>query len=124
MVLRVRDLTLEEGEKLRRIVRHGQDAIEFKRAQIVLASYQGNTPPRIAVIALASEDYIRGVIRAFNERGRVDLPSSTTTRIPKNRGGHDGLPPVLLTKVRNRHLWSPRTSAVRRTRCLSVAGTG
>ena len=44
MVLRVRDLTLEEGQKLRRIVRHGQNAIEFKRAQIIFASYQGNTP--------------------------------------------------------------------------------
>jgi hypothetical protein len=38
MVLRVRELTLEEGERLRRVVRPGQDAIEFKRAQIVLAS--------------------------------------------------------------------------------------
>ncbi len=55
-MLRVRDRTLEEGQKVRRIVRHGQNAIEFKRAQIILASYQGNTPPRIAIIALASED--------------------------------------------------------------------
>ena len=52
MVLRVRDLTLEEGQKLRRIFRHGQNAIEFKRAQIILASCQENTPPRIAIIAL------------------------------------------------------------------------
>jgi hypothetical protein len=35
MVLRVRELTLEEGRKLQRILRHGQDFIEFKRAQIV-----------------------------------------------------------------------------------------
>jgi transposase len=84
MVLRVRELSLEEGEKLRRIVRHGQNAIEFKRAQIVLASYQGNTPPRIAVIALASEDYIRGVIRAFNEHGMAVLkPKWGTGRPPK-----------------------------------------
>jgi transposase len=84
MVLRVRDLSLEEGERLRRIVRHGQNAIEFKRAQIVLASYQGNTPPRIAVIALASEDYIRGVIRAFNEHGMAMLkPKWGPGRPPK-----------------------------------------
>ena len=73
MVLRVRELTLEEGQKLQRILRHGQNAIEFKRAQIVLASYQGFTPPKIAVIALMSEDYIRGVIRAFNEHGMAML---------------------------------------------------
>lgn len=73
MVLRVRELSLEEGQKLQRILRHSQDAIEFKRAQIILASYQGNTPPRIAVIALMSEDYIRGVIRSFNEHGMAML---------------------------------------------------
>ena len=84
MVLPVRDLTLEEGQKLRRIVRHGQNAIEFKRAQIILASYQGNTPPRIAIIALASEDYIRGVIRAFNEHGMAMLrPQWGPGRPPK-----------------------------------------
>jgi transposase len=84
MVLRVRELTLEEGEKLRRVVRHGQDAIEFKRAQIVLASAQGNTPPRISIIALMSEDYIRGVIRAFNEHGMAMLkPKWGPGRPPK-----------------------------------------
>ncbi len=84
MVPRVRDLTLEEGQKLRRIVRHGQNAIEFKRTQIILASYQGNTPPRIALIALASEDYIRGVIRAFNEHGMAMLrPQWGPGRPPK-----------------------------------------
>jgi hypothetical protein len=61
--------TLEDGEKLRRVVRYGKDAIEFKRAQSVHASYQGSTPPRISVMALASEGYVRGVIRALNEPG-------------------------------------------------------
>ena len=69
MVLRVRDLTLEEGQKLRRIVRHGQNAIEVKRAQVIMASAQGSTPPKIAVIALMSEDYIRQLIHAFNLHG-------------------------------------------------------
>jgi transposase len=73
MVIRVRDLSPEEGEKLRRIVRHGQDAIEFKRAQVILASAQGFTPPKIALVALMSEDYIRELIRAFNESGLAML---------------------------------------------------
>jgi hypothetical protein len=45
IVLRVRELSLEEGERLRRIVHHGQNAIAFKRAQIVLACYQAETSP-------------------------------------------------------------------------------
>lgn len=69
MVVRVRDLTDEEGNKLRRIVRHHQSAIEVKRAQVILASAQGFTPPKIAVIALMSEDYVRTLIKAFNEHG-------------------------------------------------------
>ena len=38
MVLRARALTLEARRKLRRIVLHGQNAIESMQAQIVLAS--------------------------------------------------------------------------------------
>jgi hypothetical protein len=84
MVLRVRELTLEEGEKLRRIVRHGRDPIEFKRAHLVLASAQGNTPPRVSIIALMSEDYIRRVICAFNEHGMAMLkPKWGSGRTPE-----------------------------------------
>jgi transposase len=73
MVVRVRELSPEEGENLRRIVRHGQDAIEFKRAQVILASAQGASPPKISVITLTSEDYIRELIHAFNEHGMAVL---------------------------------------------------
>ncbi len=69
MVVRVREITDEEGNKLRRIVRHHQSAVEVKRAQVILASAQGFTPPKIAVIALMSEDYVRTLIKAFNEHG-------------------------------------------------------
>ncbi|EQD74553.1 transposase, partial [mine drainage metagenome] len=84
MVLRVRELTIEEGQKLQRILRHGQNAIEFKRAQIVLASAQGFSPPKISLIALMSEDYIREVILAFNEHGMAMLqPKWGPGRPPK-----------------------------------------
>ncbi|MGI0055308.1 MAG: IS630 family transposase [Thermoplasmata archaeon] len=84
MVLRVRELTVEEGQKLQRALRHGQNAIAFKRAQIVLASAQGFTPPKISVIALMSEDYIRDVIHAFNEHGMAMLqPKWGPGRPPK-----------------------------------------
>ena len=41
----------------------------MKRAQVILASAQGFTPPKIAVIALMSEDYVRTLIKAFNLHG-------------------------------------------------------
>ena len=63
MVIRVCEITDEEGNKLRRIVRHHQSTIEVKRAQVILASAQGFTPPKLAVIALMSEDYVRTLIK-------------------------------------------------------------
>ncbi|MFI5418306.1 MAG: IS630 family transposase [Candidatus Lutacidiplasmatales archaeon] len=69
MVVRVREITDDEGNRLRRIVRHGQNAVEVKRAQVILTSAQGFTPPKIGVIALMSEDYIRQLIHTFNLHG-------------------------------------------------------
>src|SRR3970040_1894538 len=84
MVLRVRDITNEEGNKLRRIVRHGREPIEMKRAQVVLASAQGFTPPKIALIAGMSEEYVRDLIHAFNAHGFAMLkPKWGPGRPPK-----------------------------------------
>jgi transposase len=69
MVVRVREINDDEGNRPRRIVRHHQSAIEVKRAQVILASAQGFTPPKIALIALMSEDYVRELIHAFNKHG-------------------------------------------------------
>ena len=48
MVLHVRPITNAEGNRLRKVVRRGKDPIEVKRAQVILSSAQGLTPPRIA----------------------------------------------------------------------------
>ncbi|MGH9541362.1 MAG: IS630 family transposase [Terriglobales bacterium] len=69
MVVRVRDITNFEGNKLRNIVRHGKDPIEMKRAQVVLSSAQGFDPSRIADIVIMSPDYVRDLIHLFNEEG-------------------------------------------------------
>jgi transposase len=69
VVLRVRPITNDEGNKLRRIVRHGHDRIEAKRAQVILASAQGFTAPVISQIAIMDEDYVRDLIKAFNLHG-------------------------------------------------------
>lgn len=69
MVVRVRAITDDEGNRLRRIVRHGRDPIEVKRAQVILASAQGFTPPKIGLTVLMSEDYVRHLIHQFNLHG-------------------------------------------------------
>ncbi len=48
MVIHVRAITNAEGNRLRTIVRHPKDPIELRRAQVVLSSAQGFTPPYIA----------------------------------------------------------------------------
>ena len=65
MTLRIRDVTNEEGNKLRTIVRHGKDPIEVKRAQVILASAQGFTVQYISRFSLMTEDYIRTLIHQF-----------------------------------------------------------
>ena len=69
MVIHVRSITNDEGNRLRDIVRHGKDSIELRRAQVILASAQGFTPPKIGLIVLMSQDYVRTLIRLFNKEG-------------------------------------------------------
>src|SRR3970040_1275780 len=123
MVLRVRDITNEEGNKLRRIVRHGREPIEMKRAQVVLASAQGFTPPKIALIAGMSEEYVRDLIHAFNAHGFAMLkPKWGPGRPPKfTEEQRKGLVDLATWTRRARHLpyqeWSLarlREEAVRR----------
>ena len=69
MVIHVRAITNEEGNRLRTIVRHPKDPIELRRAQVVLSSAQGFTPPYIARLVGMSVDYVRTLIHQFNSDG-------------------------------------------------------
>jgi transposase len=69
MVVSVRPITNEEGNKLRRIVRHGREPVEVRRAQVILASAQGFTPPKISQTVCMDEDYVREIIHRFNDEG-------------------------------------------------------
>lgn len=69
MVIHVRSITNEEGNKLRRIVRRGDDPVELRRAQVILSSAQGFTPPKIGLIVLMSPGYVRTLIHHFNKEG-------------------------------------------------------
>jgi hypothetical protein len=69
MVIHVRPITNEEGNRLAHIVRHGKDPIELKRAQVVLSSAQGFAPPKIGTIVLMTPGYVRTLIHSFNLHG-------------------------------------------------------
>ncbi|MDI5937361.1 helix-turn-helix domain-containing protein [Micromonospora sp. DH15] len=60
---------MAEGQRLQRITRTAKDPVKLRRAIVVLMSAQGQPAPDIAHLLKASEDYVRDVIHAFNERG-------------------------------------------------------
>ncbi len=72
-MLRVRELSDEEGQALSRLVKRSSDATVAKRAMVVLHSFQGFSPPKIASMIFWSEAWVRQVIKDYNRMGR-DAP--------------------------------------------------
>lgn len=60
---------MDEGRKLQRISRTAKDPVKLRRAIVVLMSGQGQTVRDITSLMQVSDDYVRDVIHAFNERG-------------------------------------------------------
>lgn len=69
----VRDISMPEGRKLQRITRTAKDPVKLRRAIVVLMSAQGQPAVDIAHLLKVSDDYVRDVIHAFNERGFAAL---------------------------------------------------
>ena len=103
----VRELSDEEGQRLVRITRSSRDRVRLRRAMIVLASAQGQPARDIATLIHGSDDYVREVIHAFNERGfdaldpkwsggrpaRIDDPTAEQIcRVALTRPQHLGKP--------------------------------
>jgi transposase len=65
----VRPLSMDEGRKLARITRSAKNPVRMRRAIVVLMSAQGQTFRDITSLLQVSDDYVRDVIHAFNERG-------------------------------------------------------
>ena len=89
-MLRVRDLRPEEGQSLSRLARTTRDVTVLKRTMVVLHSYQGFSPPKIAQMIGWSEHWVRRIIRDFNRMGRDAL-------FPNRSGGRE---PVFTSKER------------------------
>src|SRR3954463_6685121 len=76
----VRELSAQEGSRLKSISRKAQYQSKRKRAIILLASATGMSAPRIAAMARTDESHVRKVIHPFNQQGFASLD-------PDYRGG-------------------------------------
>jgi transposase len=79
--VRLREISNEEGNRLLRMVRRTSGSVvTWRRAQIVLLSAQGMSPPRISEVVFTDPDTVRDVIHNFNRDGFEAL-------YPRYRGG-------------------------------------
>ncbi|MGW3425485.1 hypothetical protein [Streptomyces phaeochromogenes] len=65
----VRPVSMEEGRRLQRISRTAKDPVRLRRAIVVLMSAQCQAIKDITSLMQFDEDYVRGVIHTFNDRG-------------------------------------------------------
>src|SRR5579859_4475284 len=83
-MLRARHIPTEEGESISRLMDRTRDPTMMRRAQVVLHSNQGFSPPKIAAMVFWSEGWVRRVIKDFNRMGRDALyPTRAGGRPPK-----------------------------------------
>ena len=75
MCIYAREITNEEGNQLKRLLRRSNDSFKIKRAQVILASAQSMRVPEISKSLGFSSDYVSYVIHGFNERGFEVLKS-------------------------------------------------
>jgi transposase len=79
--VQLREISNEEGNRLLRMVRRTSGSVvTWRRAQIVLLSAQGMSPPRISQVVFTDPDTVRDVIHNFNRDGFDSL-------YPRYRGG-------------------------------------
>lgn len=96
----VRPVSMEEGQRLQRISRTAKDPVRLRRAIVVMMSAQGQAVRDIVSLMQVSEDYVRDVVHAFNERGFDALD-------PKWSGGR---PKTIDDRMRERICLIARTS--------------
>ena len=76
----VRELSPEEGARLKQVSKRAKYQSKRQRAMILLASSTGMPAPQIAGVVRSDESHVRKVIHAFNDRGFASLD-------PDYRGG-------------------------------------
>src|SRR3954467_4756679 len=81
----VRELTAQEGSRLKSISKRARYQSKRQRAVILLASATGMSAPQIAAMARTDESHVRKVIPAVNAKGSRALA-------PDYRGGRPKKP--------------------------------
>ena len=76
---------MDEGRKLQRITRTAKDPVRLRRAIVVMMSGEGQTVRDITSLLQVSEDYVRDVTHAFNERVRCAGPKMERGTPPQDR---------------------------------------
>lgn len=79
----VRELSPEEGARLKQVSKRAKYQSKRQRAMILLASSTGMPAPQIAAVVRSDESHVRKVIHAFNERGFSSLDPDYRGRRPK-----------------------------------------
>ena len=77
MVLRVRELANEDGQRLSRLAKRTNNVMMLRRAQVLLHSAQGFTPLKIAILLGLTVEWVRHIINEFNARGFDSLRPRT-----------------------------------------------
>jgi transposase len=69
MCVFARDLQENEGQKIKQILRRSHDRVKIRRATVILLSAQGMQAKEIARRTYLHPEYIRELIRRFNNEG-------------------------------------------------------
>jgi hypothetical protein len=110
--VRVREISDDDGNRLKRIVRRGSGSVvTWRRAQMVLWSAQGMSVAQIAGLAFTSQDRIRDLLHNFNTDGFDSL-------YPRYASGH---PPVF-TLAQRREIKKSPSPGRPSTGCLFPGG--
>lgn len=84
MCLFVRDLTLSESRRLTGWLRNSRNGIQMRRAQIIAFSGQGMRVQEISSHLGMNEEYLRTLIRNFNEGGFDALRQKARSGRPRS----------------------------------------
>jgi transposase len=103
----VRPVTMTEGRRLQRIGRTARDPVKLRRAIVVLMSAQGQSVPDIAHLLDCSQEYVRGVIHAFNDIGFGALDPKWSGGRPKTISEQARRQICLFARCRPRDLGLP-----------------
>ena len=84
MCLFVRDLTGAESRRLTGWLRNSRNGIQMRRAQIIAFSGQGMRVQEIAANLEMNEEYLRELIRNFNDEGFDALRQKSQSGRPRS----------------------------------------